>query len=237
MNRFILPLLLVVSLTAITGCATQGVNAYKYNEPVQSKVENEITVDASYSSVWDKLVRQISKSFYVINNIDKESRIINLTFSTNKPEQYIDCGRTNRTYTQGDKVEKFVYEVAASSDYKAAAPEQPHPSWASYHMIHRRTNLEGRSNIYIAPSDKDNSKTVVSVNTRYIWTVLVTGDYFIENAGGNSFHRGQTTGLSLSPLTISFNTSEKGEDNGAGDKIYCVSKGTLEKEILGLIGK
>ena len=236
MKSLIVTVTYVFLSIAVTGCATQGVNSYKYNEPIQVKVENETIVDIPYSSVWDRLVKQISKSFYIINNIDKESRIINLTFSTNKPEQYIDCGKTDRTYTQDDKTDKFDYAVAASSDYKSAAAQQPHPSWASYHMIHRRTNLEGRSNIYIAPSDKDNSKTVVTVNTRYIWTVAISGDYFIENVRGSSFHKGPTTGTPP-PFTVSFNTSEKGESGGTGDKIYCVSKGTLEKEILGLIGK
>jgi len=93
---------LVIGVAA-SGCATQGKSTTTYLKPTISEVKNEIDVTKSYAQVWDVLVKQLSKSFYVINNIDKESRIINVSFSTNSPAEYIDCGRTLRTYTQGKK--------------------------------------------------------------------------------------------------------------------------------------
>lgn len=221
-------------LIMFSGCATQGVNSFKYTEPVTVKIENEITVNKPYSAVWDSMVKQISKSFYVINNIDKESRILNLSFTTNKPADYVDCGRTSRTYTQGEKIEKFEYDVAGSSDYKAAGDKQNHPSWATYALVHRKASLEGRSNIYVAPSESDSSKTVVSVNTRYVWTVNVSANSYSEHAGGNTVSHGLIPNLGPAS-TISFNTLTKGDGGSSTDNIFCISKGTLEKEILGLV--
>jgi len=73
------------------GCATQGISTRQYTENVPVQIKNEIVVSKPYTQVWDIMVKEISKSFYVINNIDKESRIINLSFSTNSPTEYVDC--------------------------------------------------------------------------------------------------------------------------------------------------
>ena len=135
---------MICYVVVISGCATQGVNSMKYTEPEMVKINNEITVDKPYSVVWDSLVKQISKSFYMINNIDKESRIINISFTVNNPENYVDCGKTTRTYGYNDKVESFQYDVAGASDYKIAGNEQPHPAWISYALVHRSTSLAGR---------------------------------------------------------------------------------------------
>lgn len=218
----------------LTGCATQGVNTVKYDKPDIIKVENEITVNKPFTKVWDGLVKELSKSFYIINNIDKESRIINVSFSTNKPPEFIDCGKTYRTYTQGDKVETFNYDTAGSSRTKIAHATQPHQSWAYYSIIDRNTNLEGRSNIYIAPSEKDNNITVISVNTRNIWTVKLSGSAFAEHVNGNVVSNGPTTDLNNSEDSISFNTNGVGTNKA---DITCISNGKLEKEILGMVTK
>ena len=135
--RLKLTITATVLTLSITGCATQGVNSYKYTPPATSQVNNEVVVQEPYSQVWDKLVKEISKSFYVINNIDKESRIINISFSTNKPTDFIDCGNTNRKYTQGNKVEAYDYDTGGSAQFKAAGDKQLHGSWATYYLVNR----------------------------------------------------------------------------------------------------
>lgn len=63
-------------------------------------------------------MKQLAKSFFVVNNIEKESRLINVSFSTETPEKYINCGRTTRTFKLGDEVLTTSYDVAADSSYK-----------------------------------------------------------------------------------------------------------------------
>jgi len=74
----------------MVGCATQGKNTMSYTEGSPVKIINEVQVDAPYSRVWDTLVRDLAKSFYVINNIDRESRLLNVSFTTADPESYIE---------------------------------------------------------------------------------------------------------------------------------------------------
>lgn len=225
--------ILGMTILIISGCATQGVNSFNYTAPIPVQIKNEGIVQKPYSQVWDGLVKEISKSFYVINNIDKESRIINLSFNTNTPADFVNCGKSHRTYTQGDKIDVFDYDVAGSSKFKVAGQKQPHPAWASYAVILREPSLEGRANIYIAPDDKDKNTTIVTINARYIWTVKTKGESFNEHANGNVISTGR---IPEETSIISFNTNTIGtKDDVNGVKLTCISKGKLETELLGFI--
>ena len=226
-----------VILTAIfiSGCATQGVSTRKYIEDVPTQVKNEIIVPRPYTEVWDVMVKELSKSFFVINNIDKESRIINVSFSTNSPAEYVDCGKAHRTYTQGDKREIYDYDIAGSSEYKIATRQ--FDSCCSYYaVIYREAFLEGRSNIYIAPKEKDNNSTIVTVNTRYILTIKVTGQNFAERWKGGVFPLQITIPQKTSTWTCNTNQPER-HDTGGGESVTCFSKGKLENEILSMINR
>jgi hypothetical protein len=88
-----------------------------------------------------------SPNLSVINNISKDSRLINVSFSSNKPNDYVDCGQTSRRSNHpatGDQ--QFVYNVADSSSYNAGQ-DGTNVLW----NLNRRTKLDGRANIYIAP--------------------------------------------------------------------------------------
>lgn len=145
----------------------------------------------------------------------------------------MDCGKSHRTYTQSDKTETYDYDVAGPAEFKVAADRQEHPSVANYAIIRREPILDGRSNVYVAPDEKDNGKTIVTVNTRYILTIKVKGEAFAQHVRGNIFSRGR---LPEETTTVTFNTNKSGQQEiGGGSKITCFSKGKLEKEILDMI--
>lgn len=52
---------------------------------------NTAVVQKSKSDLWKQIVPMLGKQFFVINNLDKESGIINVSYSGN-PESYVDCG-------------------------------------------------------------------------------------------------------------------------------------------------
>lgn len=226
--------LLVAVLFVTSGCAIPGVNSMSYTKHDPKLIINEIQVDQPYSQVWDKLVRELSKSFYVINNIDKESRIINLSFSSQSPSEFVDCGQTHRTYKHGSELINYDYMVADSSTYKYAHGARE--AFSYYANTRRTTSLEGRSNIYLAPLENDKAKTTVAVNTRYILTINVVGDIYAQHLNGNIFSQGQTP--HQQPTILSFNTNNPTErDFGDGVKISCSSNGKLEQDVLQILQK
>ncbi len=211
------------------GCATPGINTFKTVKHNPNPITNEIVVNQPYGQVWDKLVRELSKSFYVINNIDKESRIINISFSSQSPSDFVDCGETHRTYTHNNKKENFNYKIADSSTYKYATGAAD--AFSYYVNVRRSTSLEGRSNVYLAPLEGDLTKTKVAVNTRYILTINATGERYAAHINGNIFNHGA---LPYSPpILISFNTLKPTEhDFGDNIKATCFATGKLEQEVL-----
>jgi hypothetical protein len=235
MSRHIsrLAILGAFSMVFFIGCATQGVNTFRHSDGNFKRVNNEKVVSHPQSQVWDGLVKELSKSFFVINNIDKESRIINLSFNTDSPQEYIDCGKTYRTYTQGGKVVNFEYEVAGPSQYKMASPNQPGPAFSGYIIVNRRPVLEGRSNIYIAPDEINKNNSIITVNTRYIFTTKTKGTYYIEHFSG------KVTPMQNIPeesFNVSFNTAELGKHILIdGTEVKCFSKGLLEERILQMV--
>lgn len=231
MRRWIIAL--SIAGVNLVGCATQGVNTTNYTPAVVRDVTNERIVARSHDQVWDEIVRELSKSFFVINNIEKESRIINVSFNSNDPRSFVDCGRTRRTYKQGERsAEVFDYAVAEKSTHKVATQRQEHPAFANYVIVHREPSLEGRSNIYVAPIQNDTSRTLISVNTRYVLNIRVKSQLFAEHVSGALHPRGSPH--SESPSFI-FNTNKPGRADIGGTTVICIGTGQLESEILKLV--
>lgn len=224
-------LVIILSIMFFGGCAKYGKSDLKYKQNEYSKINNEKIVSSPQTQVWDSLVKELSKSFYVINNIDKESRIINVSFFTDLPHDYIDCGKRIRTYTYGagGKVDKYEYYTAESFNYKVNTVRSAFDD--RYLVVERKTHLEGRSNIYIAPDEKNPNKSIITVNTRYIFTLKVNEITYVTGIFGPPSTRSPERIISTS-----FNTAEIGKlTDDDGIELKCFSKGTLEKIILGMV--
>jgi len=217
----------------LTSCATMGVpSTWSYTAPTETTVVNSITLVKEPSKVWDELVEDLATTFYVINNIDKESRLLNVSFSeTNAPSTYVDCGEATRTYEYKGDETRYEYPVSDSNAYKFTNGLTADTLFAS--MV-RSTSLEGRANIYVAPNPTGG--TIVTVNSRYIWKVSLTVTemmYFGESAMLRPGFQPQT----LPPITVGLNTNKPGfyeDPNGLGT-IYCVGTGVFETAILDIL--
>ena len=172
-------------------------------------------VSAPFEDTWDKLVRNLSEDFFSINNIEKASRIINVSFSTQNPGQFVDCGATQRSYTSpsGTK-QSYFYNSEDSTQYKTAAPN------GMPVFVNRKTNLEGRINIYVAPSG---NQTDVSVNARFVLKINLSFQ------GMNQYEIPVGSPL-IETLIVDFNTNNPSKSDG--NSPGCASNGALEKRIL-----
>jgi len=212
-------ILLIVSLL-ILGCATAPKSTLHVTKPEPIVVENERYFDIPFDEVWQRLVADLSRSFFVINNISKESNLINLSFSAQDAESYVDCGSSSRTY----KGETYTYEIAGPGSYKIA--QQAGNNAYYVYDINRDTDLEGRINVYVAPEDNG---TRVSVNVKYIFNVTSTGTAEAI-AGVLQISHGQQN-IPKETSTISFNTNQEGVQ---GD-VSCFASGRLETMILDMV--
>ncbi len=152
---------LAVTCLVLVGCATSTTN---YVPPTEIRVINTKFVNKPFDSVWDALVKELSSDFFVINNIDKNSRLINISFTSQRPSEFVDCGTTSRTFKNVRGDQSYTYKTADTTSFTAATPQ------GNVFNVRRSSRLEGRTNIYVAP---ENAGTNVTVNTKYIVSITM----------------------------------------------------------------
>ncbi|MEO6597464.1 MAG: hypothetical protein ABIP94_22195, partial [Planctomycetota bacterium] len=136
-------MLLVALVCLVQACASVGVASFTHTAAKERTIDNEKVVAIPFDRAWDRLVRELASRFYVINNIDKESRLINASFSSDRPEEYVTGGSTERVYERNGVKERVVYDPAASSSFKTGW------TWGDYNNLpvtgtwNRRASLEG----------------------------------------------------------------------------------------------
>jgi hypothetical protein len=221
---------------SIVSCATPGTSNHQYKEPKDMEpFKNELVVKRPFSDTWDSLVSELAKGFLFINNVERVSRIINVSFSTGKPETYVDCGTSERRFQYGDESKTFTYPVAGSNSYKVASAWGFNNNLPAVEYVTRKTALEGRTNIYVTPKDND---TIVTVNVRYILTVRTSGQTEFMDASGTMVQR---SAFPENQDSVSFNTGQIGSAVWGTPQqplnISCRSMGLLESQILSVAGK
>jgi len=220
----------------ISGCATIGSTNNQFIEAESYNVTNEKYFDKDPSLVWDKLVRELSKSFYMINNIDKESRIINVSYNSNNVCNYVDCGSVHVDVKKGS-VNKFGqdsydFKICESNSYisESSAPNQSGIKSPIVCSNRRKPNLEGRMNIYLAP---EGNGTLVTVNSRFILDIKLKSDCEFYAPAGNLVNRHQYE----KAYECSFDSRKPSlcDPDTGSPSFMCYSTGNLESEVLGLI--
>lgn len=233
--KFVKSTYVIFFILMISGCVAPGVTTDRFIESSEHTVVNEQYYDKDPGVVWDLLVRELSKSFFMINNIDKESRIINVSYSSDKSCDYIDCGSVHLDVQKStlNKVGKDTYDfkICESNSYIAEGfgINQSGLKAPIICLNTRKPKLEGRMNIYVAPQGDG---TLVTVNSRYILNIKLISECEFYAPNGNLGN----TGRDETQYECSFDSRKPSScQPPKGDEFICSSTGNLEKEILSLI--
>ena len=223
--------LILVGLGALGGCATTpGRSTYALERADSYTLKSEKIVSRPPNQVWDELVKSLSKSVFVVNRIEKQSRIIHVSFYSDTPEKFIDCGKTRRTYVRGRENQEYVYEIAAPSFYRIASRAGESGQLPMTTLVNRKTSLDGKMKISLAPFV---AETIVTVTGTFTLTAKVTGSYVVENAYGKRIESGNIPPVTY---TCSFKTDGPNTCNWASGQqavpVTCRSRGILETRIL-----
>jgi hypothetical protein len=206
-------LAMLVVIFAVTGCA--GKQDYIRPSTYSTPGANVKVIDKSRDAVWNAAVPELGKRFFVINNLDKASGLINISYSGD-PEKYVDCGRII-SYVKNARGER-TYNFAASKAQQSYEIMMP----AGLFLVDRTMSLDGRVNLIfeeLAPN-----QTRVTANTKYV----VQRQVAIRNVANNV---PQTLKDS-----ITFNTGGSAPLGSSTDNtVDCIATGALELEILDAI--
>lgn len=209
--------LLLVGTTLLAGCAS---TQYSVQPPAPISEYNKTKeIARPKDAVWDDAVAALGQRFFVINNLEKSSGLVNVSYSGD-PEKYVDCG-TVTVVTKGPGGRTSTFKgAAADTIYMATAAIPPYGMPAPV-RVRRQTSLEGRVNLIFESIDAN--RTRVTAATRYVLSRKISPD-------GNAM-------LQSSSDTASFNANEKGYFPASfdGRALECVSTGALESSILDLV--
>jgi len=204
----------LLALLVLAGCA--GKLDYVRPSAPPGSANNTKIIDKPREAVWNSSVPELGKQFFVINNLDKSSGLINVSYN-GAPEKYIDCGRVT-SYVKNARGER-TYDFAGAS----AQQQYEVMDGNGLFYINRRLSLEGRVNLIF--EEVTQNQTRVTANTRYVVQRQVT----VTAAANNIPQSGSDS--------ISFNSGSSGAfaPNKNGQATECVATGALEREILSAI--
>ncbi len=207
----------VALLTPLLLTACAGQVDYLRPSSRASAGSNVKTIERPREAVWTSSVPELGKQYFVINNLDKSSGFINVSYSGD-PERYIDCGRIT-SYVKNARGER-TYDFGGS---KAQQTYEIMDPGSGLFFIDRRMTLEGRVNLIF--EEVESNATRVTVNTRYV----VTRTQIIRAAANNAAQNTNDT--------VSFNSGGGASfrENVKGQSLECVATGVLEQEILSFI--
>lgn len=223
MKKLILSLVMVAMGLGATGCGSR-IDTKITEWPATYDIETSRTFNAPYDKVWKATVDSIGQSFFVLENIEKDSGIMSISFSSKTPSDYIDCGTVTDSGKINGKDYSFSFEAASS----------PVTRWVTGNgslaiQCLRTASLSGKSNVLVQKFSKDTTR--VKITTRYVFTLDYTCQFPYDAGGFTPAYRTEKISDSMSFVADELGTFDK------ADSIQCRSKKTLESWILDEIGK
>ena len=199
---------LLFLMFALGACIQGGAN---YQAPETStRFANSKTVDQTKSQVWSNLIPKIGKEFFVINNLDKESGLVNISYSGD-PSRFVDCGTVQHTVTNLQGTRNYSFPGASPSETYETTQN------GMLFRVSRQMALDGRMNLII--EELSPGQTQVSANTRYV----LTKDFRVWDVQ-NRMHSDSET--------INFNGGSVGTFSSG---TQCKSTGEFERIVLDLV--
>ena len=124
---------------------TENVGKYVPPNINNTNFENSVITNKNFDETWTSLTDFVNDSFFKVENLDKDSGLLTLSFGSNEPENFIDCG-------------DFEYTLFFTG-------EEFKGSYIDYVKSGLLAVLEARMNINIQKIDNGSTKT--SINTNY----------------------------------------------------------------------
>lgn len=211
-------LLLSVPLAACSATSSIQHSPAQFTPIASSRV-----VAASEDMVLRRLIGRLPAAGLTVVEIDDAATAVVVSLTTNQPGEYVDCGRTRRTF-EGvwGGVETFDYEPAASAAYKLTNYD------GSALAATRNVVLDATATVRMQPGVAVTgmaATTEVRVEVSYDLETQVT-----YNEGGPfAFARDDAEAVTRA---IHFQTERPGI--GDGEVALCMSNGRLEAQLLDL---
>lgn len=204
--------LIYLVLVSVSACVRTQID---YDPPTARSIVNTKTINKSREAVWNEAIPALGREFFTINNLDKSSGLINISYSGD-PSAYIDCGQVIVKTTRGSELDTKAFP-AATQNKTYLFQHDTIKIFTELRMV-----LDGRVNLIFESLSPN--RTLVSAHSKYVVTREMASTLDGKNLGRTKD-------------TVTFNSGNRGVfptyDNSG--QTECVSNGNLERDILSVI--
>ena len=207
MNKFITSLVITMLLSS---CAvkkekhTENVGKYFPPNIDDTNFKNSVITNKNFDETWTSVIDFVNDSFFKIENLDKDSGLLTLSFGSKEAENFIDCG-------------DFEYTLFFTG-------EEFKGSYIEYVKSGLLAVLEAKMNINMQKIDNESTK--ISINTNYTFSTQHALGYYDPKLNQTySFVSGgyQTINV-INPISGSIPTRTCKSTNFAENAIFNVIK-------------
>ena len=159
MKKFLSSLVITIFLSS---CAvekeklTENVGKYVPPNIDDTNFKNSVTTNKNFDEAWNSVIDFVNDSFFKIENLEKSSGLLTLSFGSKDAENFIDCG-------------DFEYTLFFTG-------EEFKGSYIDYAKSGLLAVLEAKMNINIQKIDNESSK--ISINANYTYSTQHALGYY-----------------------------------------------------------
>ena len=159
MKKIISSLVMTIFLSSCTvekEKLTENVGKYVPPNIDNANFKNSVISNKNFDETWTSINDFVNDSFFKIENLDKDSGLLTLSFGSKEPENFIDCG-------------DFEYTLFFTG-------EEFKGSYIDYVKSGLLAVLEAKMNINIQKIDNESTK--ISINTNYTFSTQHALGYY-----------------------------------------------------------
>lgn len=158
----------LVALLAVAGCRSLDVS---YLPPASGPtLDYKRSIQADFDTTWSALIDHASTTFFTIENFEKDSGLLILTFGASDIPAYVDCGQWSYHYYQQESAIS-----ATHVDFDG--------SYAQWLASEVGASLVAKMNIRVRKVSSN--RTDVIVSARYVLADS-TGDRWVFSSGNSA---------------------------------------------------
>jgi len=205
----------LLAIAFIPGCAWKSPDV-RLNTATSPSANYKV-IDKPREAVWDASVPELGKQFFAVNNLDKSSGLINISYSGD-PEKFIDCGNIT-SYVKNTQGER-------TYDFPGARAQQTYEKMNGDVLFHIDRKISVGARVNLVFEEINPNQTKVTAKTFYVVQKNVTA-----RRADNNFSQSWSD-------SISFKTggsSPLPNDGNSAAATVCMANGELEREILSAI--
>lgn len=200
---------------ALGACAPESSVRYLDNLPMG--VADARDLDRPFEATWNQLAANLSDGFFVMDGMEPTARVMDLSFRSDDPGAYIDCG-----HLMSDQVSPSGGQQRIRIGVTDNAEFGLYRDNGGTMSVTWRTALQARATVLVVPFGE---RTRVSVLVEYV---------FLAKATYQSYNLLEApVGAPAEETTVTrFDTNRPAWAHGNGQSVTCFSKGVLERRIL-----